>query len=231
MQKLFLEIFQFLLLQINFLYYFCFFAKNIKQGVIIMNFQESQTAKNLARAFAGECQAGARYQFIAKQAEQEGQIYIKATMKKLAKHEMAHAKLFWDLIQKYTKGQAQNIEITAGFPFRGGSLAEMLHFSSHNEKSENTTIYPSFSKIADDEGFDDVSNAFKMIAGVEHDHYEILNGLYLQLSDKTLYCRDENKQWKCSQCGFGVYEKCAPNPCPLCSSPQGSYEICLNCEK
>ena len=42
-----------------------------------MNFKESKTAKNLARAFAGECQAGARYQFIAQTAESEKQAYLK----------------------------------------------------------------------------------------------------------------------------------------------------------
>ena len=31
-----------------------------------MNFLESKSKENLARAFAAECQDGARYQFIAK---------------------------------------------------------------------------------------------------------------------------------------------------------------------
>ena len=36
-----------------------------------MQFHETQTYQNLARAFAGECQAGMRYQMIAKLAMQE----------------------------------------------------------------------------------------------------------------------------------------------------------------
>ena len=31
-----------------------------------IKFEESKTYKNLAKGFAGECQAGARYQFLSK---------------------------------------------------------------------------------------------------------------------------------------------------------------------
>ena len=48
-----------------------------------VDFEKSETKINLARAFAGECQDGARYQFIAKQAEQEGYQYIKTLLKTL----------------------------------------------------------------------------------------------------------------------------------------------------
>ena len=41
-----------------------------------MDFENSQTKTNLARAFAGECQAGARYQFIAQKAMQEGKMVV-----------------------------------------------------------------------------------------------------------------------------------------------------------
>ena len=63
-----------------------------------MNFNKSKTKQNLAKAFAAECQAGARYQFMATQAQNEKLIYVKDTMKQIAKNEMAHAKLFYDYI-------------------------------------------------------------------------------------------------------------------------------------
>ena len=37
-----------------------------------MKFENTETFKNLARSFAGECQAGMRYQMIAKLAMKEG---------------------------------------------------------------------------------------------------------------------------------------------------------------
>lgn len=196
-----------------------------------MNFKESQTSKNLARAFAGECQAGARYQFIAQTAEQEQQSYLKSLMKSLAKQEMTHAKLFWDLIQKHSKGSAENIEITAGYPYRGGTLCEMLEHSAHNEKSENVSIYPSFAKIAEEEGFEDVANTFKKVALVEHEHFQTLNELHDRYKEKSIYVSENEDEWKCSQCGFSIFNKKAPDICPLCSFPQGSFEFKLTQNK
>ena len=43
-----------------------------------MDFQKSITKENLARSFAAECQEGARYQFLAKKAQQEGYQYMSA---------------------------------------------------------------------------------------------------------------------------------------------------------
>ena len=37
-----------------------------------MQFEKTETFQNLARSFAGECQAGMRYQLIAQTAMQEG---------------------------------------------------------------------------------------------------------------------------------------------------------------
>ena len=41
-----------------------------------MKLKESTTFVNLARAFAGECQDGARYQFLKDKAEREGLAYV-----------------------------------------------------------------------------------------------------------------------------------------------------------
>ena len=64
----------------------------------MVDFSQSKTKENLARAFAAECQDGARYQFIAKDAKQNQMNYISTIMKMLAKNEMAHAKMFYQHI-------------------------------------------------------------------------------------------------------------------------------------
>ena len=53
------------------------FINHIWKGVIMVDFNESKTKTNLARAFAGECQAGARYQFIAQKRIEYGKIFKK----------------------------------------------------------------------------------------------------------------------------------------------------------
>ncbi|MBO7508583.1 MAG: hypothetical protein J6T39_02960, partial [Clostridia bacterium] len=63
-----------------------------------INFYESETMKNLAKSFASECMEGAKYQFIAQQCVQKKLNFLQMTFKTLAKHEMSHAKIFWELL-------------------------------------------------------------------------------------------------------------------------------------
>ncbi len=181
-----------------------------------MNFEESQTKINLARAFAGECQGGARYQFIAQKAMQENKKNIQMLFKTLAKNEMAHARVFWDLIAKHSKNTQKNIEIKAGYPFEDAEIIDMIKYASNNEKSENTTIYPSFAKIAEDEGFMDVADKFKKIALVENDHFMLLDELYNKLKANSLYTSTTPYDYKCSNCGHTENLKRAFEVCPLC---------------
>ncbi|NCB48174.1 MAG: hypothetical protein EOM55_00885 [Clostridia bacterium] len=183
-----------------------------------MDFEKSQTKINLARSFAGECQAGARYQFIAQKAMEEGKINIQDIMKTLAKQEMAHAKIYWDLISKNCKEVQKNIEIKAGYPFEDTDLLQMIKFASNNEKSENTTIYPSFSKIAEDEGFKEIAEKFKLVALVEHDHFMLLDELYNKLKARSLFKSSVPFEWKCGKCGHTFYGKEGFEICPLCDA-------------
>ena len=64
----------------------------------MQEFDKSRTKQNLARAFAGECQDGARYQFMATLAQDEGYNYMQTIFKTHAKNEMAHAERFFNLI-------------------------------------------------------------------------------------------------------------------------------------
>ena len=63
-----------------------------------MEFQNSQTITNLARSFAGESQAGMRYQLIAKLATAQGYAVLADNIRTIAKNETYHAKTFFDII-------------------------------------------------------------------------------------------------------------------------------------
>lgn len=190
-----------------------------------MNFNESKTKENLARGFAGECQAGARYQFVAWKAQQENKENIKLLFKTLAKNEMAHAKKFWDLISKHGEKIERNIEIRAGFPFEDGELIDKIKFAANNEKSESTTIYPSFAKIAEDEGFKDVAEVFKLVARVENDHFMTIDALYNKLKSNELYKCTSPQEWKCGKCGHVQVAKEAFKTCPLCDATQDNIDL------
>lgn len=190
-----------------------------------MNFEQSQTYINLARAFAGECQAGARYQFIAAKAMQEGYEHLQVLIKTVAKEEMAHAKIFWDLIAEHTDGKNPNIPIQAGYPFLEGGLVEQLRFAADSENSEYTSVYPSFAKVAEDEGFMDIAQKFRQIVGVENCHFMLFDELYNMFSAKTIYKQQDARKWKCNHCGYEQTSPSAWKTCPLCGKPQGYVQI------
>ena len=190
-----------------------------------MNFDESQTKINLARAFAAECQDGARYQFIAQKAVAEGKQNINALFKSLAKNEMSHAKVFWQQISKNSTEPQRNIEIKAGYPFEDGPLLDMIKYASNTEKSENSTIYPSFAKIADDEGFKEIAEKFRLVALVEGNHYLQIESLYNKLKADALYESGTPYEWKCDQCGHTHVDKKAFDTCPLCEMSKDYINI------
>lgn len=186
-----------------------------------MNFNDSVTKANLARSFAAECQAGARYQFMSKMALQDQQKFISDTMKTLAKNEMAHAKAFYDLILELGGGSVKNIPIEAGFPFEMPDLDVSLREESKTEESEANNIYPSFARIAKDEGFANVAKVFEMVANVERTHHEILAYMADLYKAHKMYKRDHPTQWKCGNCGHVAIAKESFKECPLCHLPQG----------
>lgn len=186
-----------------------------------MNFEDSTTKTNLARSFAAECQAGARYQFMSKTALQNQMQFLSDTMKTLAKNEMAHAKVFYDYILQNSNGNVRNIPIEAGFPFEMPKLETSLLEESKNETSEAENIYPSFARIAKDEGFSDIAHSFEEIAKIEKAHARILKYLADLFKANRLYKREKATEWKCSTCGFVELAKDAFKTCPVCSMPQG----------
>ena len=186
-----------------------------------MDFNESITKSNLARGFAAECQAGARYQFMSKMAMQDQQKFISDTLKTLAKNEMAHAKVFYDLILQQSGGNVKNISIEAGFPFEMPELKNSLLAESMIEESEANNIYPSFARIAKDEGFSEIAKTFDFVAKVEATHHQILNYLGNLYKTGKMYKRAKPTEWKCSNCGHVSISKEGWKECPLCQMPQG----------
>lgn len=191
-----------------------------------MNFQESQTKVNLARSFAAECQEGARYQFMAKKAQQEGYQYMSMLIRTLAHNEMAHAQQFFSKIIELGGNETQNIEICAGYPFKSGELLQILRNEADNERMSSDSIYPKFADIARDEGFKDVAELFDMVSKVEKTHERTLKHLADNLDCNCLYkCSSGEHAFKCDECGTIIKDKCAPKICPLCHMGQGYYRI------
>jgi rubrerythrin len=191
-----------------------------------MDFQSSKTRLNLARAFAGECQDGAKYQFLAKLAQDEGYIHLQMLLKTHAKNEMAHAKRFFDLIAEYSgNAKNSNIDISGGYSFACGDLMEGIKSTIDVEDSQSDVVYPEFSKAAYDEGFPDIAKAFAYAGTVENCHKLLLEQVYEQLKTGKMYKKSEATKWKCSNCGFEHTDRNCWEVCPSCLMGQGYAEI------
>lgn len=195
-----------------------------------MQFDSTKTYLNLARSFAGESQAGMRYQLIAQAATKQGYTTLANVIKTLAKNETSHARRFFEELSKHGK-KLDNIVLDAGYPFHGGDLGESLKLAMEDERAEHTTIYPAFEKDARDEGFNDIAALYKLVAQVEVRHESIFGYLYEAFKKGTLYSNQTPMLWICGECGYMHTSTNAWDICPLCKKGQGEIELHIPFEK
>ena len=191
----------------------------------MVDFNSSKTRLNLARAFAGECQDGAKYQFLAKQALSEGYYHLQMLLKTHAKNEMAHAKKFYHMLNDHCSCKQKNIEICGGYSFGEGSLIEMIKDTIGVEASQSDNVYPEFADKADEEGYPDIAKAFRFAGTVENCHKLLLEQVCEKLKNGKLYKSPDPVKWKCSNCGFEHTDTKAWDMCPSCDMPQGYVEV------
>lgn len=203
----------------------CKIKINREDQKVSVKFEQSKTAENLARAFAGECQDGAKYQYVADMATQQKFPTIATILKQIATNEMAHAKAFMDILAKNASGVIESIKITADYPFQVGNLEQMLSFEEQNENKQAVEVYPEFARIATAEGFEDCADLFMRVAQVEACHTNQLHQLHQNFKEKTLFKCEKGKKFKCSNCGHEAELKSAWKTCPLCGQPQGYVMI------
>lgn len=194
-----------------------------------MELSKSKTISNLARAFAGECQARVRYEFIEYGARMAGLTALAEMVDKVVYNEFNHARMFYTYIQKASDKTINNIDICAGYPFKEKwDLTENLRLAAEDENFEATKIYPEFAKTAREEGFKEIAELFEDVIQVENCHKMLFEQLYTQLKEGTMYKRNEPIKWKCSSCGYEATATEAWDECPLCRAKQG--EVMLHIE-
>lgn len=180
----------------------------------------TRTEQNLLKSFAGESQARMRYDYFAKQAKKEGLEQIAAIFTETAENEAQHAKRFF----KFLEGG--DLEITATYPAgKIGHTLENLKASAEGENEEWTDLYPEFANIAEEEGFKEIAQTWRMIAKAEKSHEDRFNTLYSNLEEGHVFERDGKVYWKCRNCGFVHEGVKAPKTCPACLHPQSYFEI------
>lgn len=186
-----------------------------------MDFKQSETMKNLMRAFAGESQARNRYTFAAEQSKKQGLYVLEFVFRFTAEQEKAHAQVFYDLLKDMA---GQNIEVDGGYPVDiSPNISELLKMAQHNEYEEHDDVYQHFADTAQNEGFGKAASRFRMIAEVEKIHGDRFGEFAQLLESNKLFVSDVETKWMCLNCGH-VYEgKEVPAKCPVCEHEQGWF--------
>ena len=170
----------------------------------------TQTEKNLETAFAGESQARNKYTYFASKAKKEGFEQIAALFEKTANNEKEHAKMWFKELNGI------------------GNTAENLLAAAQGENYEWTDMYDGFAKTAEEEGFKELAEKFRLVAAIEKHHEERYRALLHNVEAQEVFKKSEVKVWECRNCGHIVVGEKAPEVCPACAHPQSYYE--LNCE-
>lgn len=173
-----------------------------------VDFNESQTKKNLETAFVGESQAAMKYGYYAKQAKKDGYQQICDIFTETAGNETMHAKVWF----KYLHG--------GGVP----DTLTNLRDAASGENYEWTEMYAGFAKTAREEGFTEIANKFELVGAVEKGHEERYNTLSDRITNGEVFERPGVKIWKCLKCGHLHVGPVAPTVCPVCSHPQSYFE-------
>lgn len=179
----------------------------------------TRTEHNLLASFAGESQARSRYTLFAEKAREEGYEQIAAIFLETAEQELSHARQFFSLLEGGT------VEIHAAYPAGVvGDTKTNLAEAAAGEREEWGDLYDNFAKVAQEEGFPQIANTYRLIAKVEQMHEARYLKLLERLENGTEFEEAEAVEWMCRQCGFTISAKSAPKRCPVCGRDQGWFE-------
>ena len=185
-----------------------------------MALKGTQTEKNILTAFAGGSQARNRYTYFASQAKKEGYRQVSEIFEETANQEREHAKRLFKLLE------GGEMEVTALFPAGViGCTTDNLREAAGGEKHEWTEMYPSFAKVAREEGLGEIADIFEAIAVAEKQHEKRYLELLANIEAGRVFKREKKVVWRCINCGYLHEGTEAPDLCPACNHPQAHFEL------
>lgn len=174
-----------------------------------MELKGTKTEECLKTAFAGESQAATKYQYYASKAKKDGYEQIGSIFEETSLNEKEHAKIWFKLLH--------NNEMP--------ETTENLKDAAAGENYEWTDMYESFAKTAEEEGFTKIAFLFREVGKIEKEHEARYKKLLENIEEGIVFSRDDERIWKCRNCGHIVIGKYAPEVCPVCAHPKSFFEI------
>ena len=167
----------------------------------------TKTEKNLEEAFAGESQARNKYTYFALVAQREGYEELAELFLKTARNEQEHARVWFQELGHI------------------GTSAENLLAAAEGENYEWTDMYDRMAREADEEGFHDLADRFRMVGAIEKRHEERYRKLLNDVQMKQVFEKSGQTMWECRICGHIVVGTKAPDVCPVCKYSQAYFEV------
>jgi rubrerythrin len=166
-----------------------------------------KTKKNLEEAFAGESMARNKYDYYAKAARKAGYVQMANIFEETALNEKEHAKMW-----------AKKLEII-------GETDANLKAAIEGEVYEYSDMYVRMADEAKEEGHNDIAELFLNVAEAEKAHARRFEKLLKNIEEGKVFKKDEEKNWKCNNCGYIHSGTEAIELCPSCLHPQAHFEV------
>jgi rubrerythrin len=192
----------------------------------VKSLKGTKTLQNLVNAFSGESQARNRYTIYANVADKEGFDQIAGIFIETSENERLHAKNFYKhIIEGLNSKEQIMLKVDADYPFLLGSTLQNLKAAAAGENEEHTKLYPTFGIIAEQEGFPEIAERFRNVAGVEVHHEKRYLRLAENIETGKVFKKASTVKWKCRKCGHIHEGTEAPATCPTCQHSQNYFEI------
>jgi rubrerythrin len=155
-----------------------------------------ESTSNLKAAFAGESQANRSYLAFSYKAQEEGLPLVAKRFRVAAASETIHA--------------LNHLQRMGGV----NSTAENLEAAMGGENYEHTSMYPSFSTVAESEGDTAALESFHWANEAEKFHEKMFAEAAADLANVP-----DKKYFVCQWCGM-TYEDDTPDACIVCGHPK-----------
>ena len=167
----------------------------------------SKTEQNLMAAFAGESKACLRYLWYQKQAVEEGYRAIGDLFAETSRNENEHAQLWFRYLGEAGKSTETNLQAAIA-----------------GEHYEWETMYDEFAKTAEEEGFTQIANVFRMVGQIEKMHETRYQNAKLKLQKGYFKAQSDSTAWICLACGHVHIGDEPPMACPVCGNRMGNFK-------
>lgn len=158
----------------------------------------TRTADNLMNAFRHESEAAMRSGVYSAQAAYERDMSTRR------------------MLDEMSDNGAGCSELWLGYLDGLDATSQNLKNLSKLKREINGRLYEDMAEIADEEGFHEIAEKFRMAKAVSNNHAKLLDDRAKSLEGDRTW--ETDTEFRCPVCGFTVTGNTMPESCPLCTA-------------